>query len=249
MTEARILAVIPARAGSKGLPCKNIKPMAGVPLLVHTLRCAALCPGLTRTIVSTDGEDIARMARAYGGDVPFLRPEALAGDTVAMWPVLQHALAAVEAEEGRPYDLLVLLDPTSPTRLPEDVARVIEAIRTDCDTALTVSEPHFSPFWHMYVPDERGFGKPLFESSASIVRRQGLPPCYFINGLAYAWKADFIRTAETWTGGRTRMVMTPATRAVTIDTAEDFEWTEKLMSSGILRLPWMEAGAAGRPEP
>src|SRR4051812_8742805 len=115
---APCLAVVPARGGSRGLPGKNVRPLAGLPLLVHSLRCAALAPDVTRTVVSTDSAEIAQVARAHGADVPFLRPAELATDEAPMMPVLAHAVAAVEAEEGRAYGSVLLLDPTSPGRTP-----------------------------------------------------------------------------------------------------------------------------------
>src|SRR4051812_27480707 len=104
----RVLAVIPARGGSSGLPGKNIRSFAGLPLIAHSIRCAAMCPRITRTIVSTDSEEIAAVARAHGGDAPFLRPAELAGGDTPMWPVLKHALEQVELDERQPYDFLAL---------------------------------------------------------------------------------------------------------------------------------------------
>jgi N-acylneuraminate cytidylyltransferase len=159
-----------------------------------------------------------------------------------MWPVLQHALAFVEAEEGQPYDLLVLLDPTSPTRLPQDVERVVAAVLADlnADLALTVSEPHFSPYWHMLVRGPQGYGESLMPKAREIVRRQECPPTYFINGLAYAFQAFFLRSASSWAEGRFLMVETPATRATSIDTVEEFRWTEALIEKGLVPLPWLQ---------
>src|SRR6476659_10209617 len=116
---SRVLAVVPARGGSKGLPGKNIRPLAGLPLLAHSLRAAALVPSVTRCIVSTDSPEIAAVARGAGGDVPFDRPTELAADETPMAPVLRHALAFVEEHEGAAYDYLLLLDPTSPVRRPD----------------------------------------------------------------------------------------------------------------------------------
>ena len=107
---APVLAVIPARGGSKGLPGKNLRPIAGLPLIGHALRCAQSVPQLARTIVSTDSEEIAAAARALGGDVPFLRPAELARDDSPTMAVLQHALRFVEAQEGRRYGALLLLE-------------------------------------------------------------------------------------------------------------------------------------------
>src|SRR4051812_27360846 len=96
MLGLRILGIIPARGGSKGLPGKNIMPLAGLPLLVHSLRFAALCPEVAHCVVSTDSEEIARVARSYGGEVPFMRPAELATDEAAAMPVFQHALLEME---------------------------------------------------------------------------------------------------------------------------------------------------------
>lgn len=240
----RVLAVIPARAGSKGIPNKNLKPFAGLPLLVHSLKCAALCPSISRVVVSTDGEEISNMARQYGADVPFLRPPELAGDDVAMWPVLQHALAQVEELGGSRYDVLVLLDPTSPTRLPEDVEAVVAALHDQpkADLALTVSEPHFSPYWHMMVTGPDGFGQPLLPGARQIKRRQECPPTFFINGLAYAYRTDFLRQQASWADGNFLMIATPETRAISIDTPDEFEWADRLVTNNIIELPWLTEG-------
>ena len=128
MSSPRVLAVVPARGGSKGLPGKNLRPLAGLPLVAHSLRAAAAMRTVTRCIVSTDDPQVARVAREHGGDVPWLRPAELATDTTPMAPVLRHALAAVEEEEGRPYDALVLLDPTSPARVPAEVDAAVEQL-------------------------------------------------------------------------------------------------------------------------
>ena len=117
-----LLAVIPARGGSKGLPGKNIRPIAGLPLIAHSIRCAALSPEVDRCVVSTDCEEIASVARQHGGCVPFLRPAELAQDDTPMIPVLQHALREMEQRDAQRYETILLLDPTSPGRLPVDIA-------------------------------------------------------------------------------------------------------------------------------
>ena len=101
MSEPPMLAIIPARGGSRGLPGKNIRPLVGLPLIVHSLRLAALCLEIDRCIVTTDSDEIAAVAKAYGGDVPFMRPAELARDDTPMMPVLRHALLEIERAEGR----------------------------------------------------------------------------------------------------------------------------------------------------
>ena len=157
MSSPRVLAVVPARGGSKGLPGKNSRLLAGLPLVAHSLRAAAAMRTVTRCVVSTDDPEIARVAREHGGDVPWLRPAELATDTTPMAPVLRHALAAVEEEEGRPYDALVLLDPTSPARVPAEVDAAVEQLlrRPDLDGVISVSEPSFNPVWVGVRPSSR----------------------------------------------------------------------------------------------
>src|SRR3989338_3574969 len=123
MKKFKVLAVIPARGGSKGLPGKNIRIFAGLPLIAHSIKMAAMCPEIDRAIVSTDDEAIASVAKEQDGDVPFLRPTELAQDDTPMWPVMIHALQIMEEKEAENYDYFILLDPTSPCRYPEDISK------------------------------------------------------------------------------------------------------------------------------
>ena len=124
----KILAVIPARGGSKGIPKKNISPLVGLPLIAHTILFAKMCPEINRCIVSTDSVEIAEVATKFGGDVPFIRPPELALDDTPMWPVIRHALASIEKQYDETYDQLMLLDPTSPAREPSDVTRAVNLL-------------------------------------------------------------------------------------------------------------------------
>lgn len=242
-TKLRVLAVIPARGGSRGLPGKNVRKLAGLPLIAHSIRFARLCPGIDRCVVSTDSPEIARVARRHGGDVPFLRPSALARSTTPMWPVLRHALATVEKLEGRRYDALVLLDPTSPLRLPEDAARALARLGAApaADGVVAVSEPDFSPIWHTVV-ERGGWMKDLHARGAGITRRQQAPTVYRINGLIYAWRAPFVRRSQGWRGkGRHAPLVVPESRAASIDDLDQFRRVEALVRAGLVRLPWLKA--------
>lgn len=240
-----LLAVIPARGGSKGLPGKNVRPLLDRPLIGHSIALAALCPEIDRAIVSTDSEEIAEVARSLGGDVPFLRPAELAQDRTPMMPVLQHALREIEAQEGRQYRGLLLLDPTSPCRLPEEVAAAASrAEREDVvDGVIAVSRPEFSPFWHCMVP-EGDLIKPLFDEAASHARRQELPPVFRINGLLYLWRRDFLLglsgVGSGWLAGRLAPLEVPEVRAITIDNADEFSRAELFLRHGVITLPWVE---------
>jgi N-acylneuraminate cytidylyltransferase len=235
----KVLAIVPARGGSKGLPGKNIRSLAGLPLLEHSLRCAALCPGVTRTIVSTDDETIASVARSVGGDVPFLRPAELARDDTPMMPVLQHGLAATERDEGVTYDAVLLLDPTSPGRLPDDVARAIETLAADiaADGVIACSRPTFNPFW-VGVVAEGGYARRAFDTGARYARRQDVPAFYRINGALYLWRRAFVM-GGTWPEGDHRMLEIPEARAFSIDDEYEFRLAELVLTSKLVDLPWL----------
>jgi N-acylneuraminate cytidylyltransferase len=237
-----MLAVVPARGGSKGLPGKNVRPLAGLPLIGHSLACAALCPEIARTIVSTDSEQIAEVARGLGGEVPFLRPPELARDETAMWPVLKHALAAADPG-GSEYDYLLLLDPTSPARLPEDVAGAYRRLadEAEADGIVGVSEPGWNPIWHGVIDGGDGFMQQLIPDGTRYVRRQDVPAVYRINAAIYIWRAAFVREHDgSWLEGRHLLWEVPERRAQHVDDAEDFELLELLVREGLVRLPWLE---------
>jgi CMP-N,N'-diacetyllegionaminic acid synthase len=242
VTVSPSLAVVPARGGSKGLPGKNIRPLGGLPLLVHSLRCAGLASGLTRTIVSTDSDEIAAVARTHGGDVPFLRPAELARDDTPMMPVLAHALMEIERQEGRRYETVVLLDPTSPGRLPTDIDGALALLAADpaADGAVACSEPHFNPLW-VGVFERDGYMRPAFDASEKYGRRQDVPRFLRINGGCYAWRSDFVRGAPVnWRTGKNRIWEIPEERAFSIDNQFEFDLLELLLQNGKLSFPWLD---------
>ena len=238
----RLLAVIPARGGSKGLPGKNIRPFAGLPLIAHSVLFAKMCPEISRCVVSTDSPEIADVARRFGADVPFLRPAELARDESSVWPVLRHALAKVEEEEGAVYDALLLLDPTSPAREPADVTGILRWLQDDPETqgVIGVSQPEFTPVSHCVI-ERGGWMAPLIEGGDRYERRQEEPTVYRINGSLYVWRAAFVRRHEgPWRAERRyRLYEIPESRAMSIDTAEQFERAELLVTSGRLTFPWL----------
>jgi CMP-N,N'-diacetyllegionaminic acid synthase len=240
----RTLAVVPARGDSKGLPGKNIRNLAGLPLIEHSLRLAALCDGLARTIVSTDSDEIAAVAEAAGGDVPFRRPAELARDETPMLPVLQHALEELDPR-GTEFELLLLLDPTSPGRLPEDVARAHELLAEEprADGVVSVSEPSFNPIWQAVV-ERDGFLEPLVPSGRAYGRRQDVPRVFRINACLYLFRTEFLRRErETWLNGRHLMLEVPDLRAFHIDEEDDFRLCELVLREGLVRLPWLTSAA------
>ncbi|EWT01120.1 acylneuraminate cytidylyltransferase [Intrasporangium oryzae NRRL B-24470] len=248
MTEQRILGVIPARGGSKGLPGKNLRELFGLPLIAHSIRAAAMTPVVTRCIVSTDSEQIAEVARRFGGDVPFLRPAELAGDDAPMAPVVRHALEHVEREEGRAYDAVLLLDPTSPARVPDQLTAAARRLaeHPGLDGVISVSEPTFNPVWVGVKPDGSPSGAltRFFESGAGVTRRQDAGRFLRINGNFYLWRADFVRRLEaSWFDeGRHAGAEIPESQAFSIDDEYEFRLIEALIVAGIITLPWIDRG-------
>ncbi|MBI2058276.1 MAG: acylneuraminate cytidylyltransferase family protein [Nitrospirae bacterium] len=242
MSPGRLLALIPARGGSKGLPGKNIRPLAGVPLIGHSVLFGRSCPEVERLVVSTDSPAIAEVARQFGADVPFIRPAALAQDDTPMWEVVHHALATVEGQEGSPYEFVLLLDPTSPGRLPEDVSGALTKLKAapDADGILAVSKPDFNPIW-VCVVERKGRLANLFGDAARYTRRQDVPPVYRINGSLYLWRAGFVRRqTDSWRSSRnTLLYETPEQRAMSIDSLPEFERAEALVKGGLISFPWM----------
>lgn len=238
-----VLAVIPARGGSKGLPGKNLRPLGGLPLIGHSIELARRCPTIKRLIVSTDSPEIAEAASSLGATVPFLRPADLAQDQTPMWPVIRHAIEAVEKTETKRYDYLLLLDPTSPFRLPEDIDRAFAQLvaSPDADGIVGVSEPEFNPIWHCVVSKD-GFMADLFKEASTFTRRQDLPKVYRINASLFIWRADFVRrAARDWRSeGKHLLYEVPESRAIHIDTVEEFERAESMLKCGMIRVPWIE---------
>jgi CMP-N-acetylneuraminic acid synthetase len=237
-----VLAVIPARGGSKGLPGKNVRLLAGLPLIAHSIRFASLCPEIDYCVISTDSEEIAAVAREHGGKIPFLRPAELAADDTPMWPVVQHALREMEQQLDLHMGSVLLLQPTSPARLPEDVARTLEILESDPAAAgvVAVSEPHFHPRWTC-VEEQGGYMRKAFPEAERYVRRQDVPRVYRINGLLYLWRRDHVCRSATPAYDETpnRMLVVPESRAVDIDTPYDFAMMELLLRERIIELPWL----------
>lgn len=242
MKHKSLLTVIPARGGSKGLPGKNIRLFAGHPLIAHSIFMAKMTPEIGRIVVSTDDEKIAEIARDYGAEVPFLRPKSLAQDDTPMWPVLRHALQTLESTEGADFDYLLLLDPTSPGRIPEDIHQALRSLKKEpeADGIIGVSKPDFNPIWHCVVESE-GWMKNLVTNGSQYHRRQDVPDVYRINASLYIWKTDFVRRCEkNWREeGKHLLFEIPEARAIHIDDLHEFEVAELLIKRNFLSLPWI----------
>jgi CMP-N,N'-diacetyllegionaminic acid synthase len=223
----RTLAVIPARGGSKGLPGKNLRPLAGRPLLAYTAEAARGSRTLTRVVVSTDDESIASAARALGLEVPFLRPAALAADDTPMLPVLQHALAEAGAEA---FDAVVLLQPTSPLRRSAHVDGAVRLLESSgADSVVSVVEvPHqYSPVSVMRVENDRL--RP-YADGPLLTRRQDKPRVFARNGPAVLAVRAAVLAGGSLYGDDIRPLVMDAEDSIDIDSAADFEYAAYLLS-------------------
>ena len=198
-----IVAVIPARGGSKGLPRKNILPVKGKPLIIYTIEQALSAPLLSRIIVSTDDNEIAEIAKQAGAEVPFLRPKELATDTAHTGPVLEHTASFLE-EGNYPVNAIVTLQPNCPLRTPHDIDEVIKLYKElGCDTLMSVSPAKTAP-WSVWVTDEKKDGYirrimkyPTGENPANLERQQ-LIPAYEANGIIYITNREYLRRTGNW---------------------------------------------------
>lgn len=228
----KILAVVPARGGSKGIPFKNIQPIGGVPLVALVGAVLKTLPEVDRAVVSTDSDRIADVAQAAGIDAPFRRPEDISGNTIGDWDVLIHALRATEALDGTVYDVILMLQPTSPLRKSEHVRGCLEKlINEDLDAVWTVSETDSKnhPLKQLTLgPNgELGYYDP---AAAKIVARQQLKPVYHRNGIAYAISRDCLVHQKTILGRKTAGLLVPDVH-VSIDTPWDMALVEFILAS------------------
>lgn len=220
--------MVPARGGSKGVRLKNIHPLAGIPLIAHVGRVLSAVPVVDRAVVSTDNDAIAAEAEAAGIAAPFRRPEGLSGDLISDQQVLQHALTTVERLEGSTYDIVLMLQPTSPLRRPEHIMAVLEKlVLENWDAVWTVSptELKHHPLKQLTVGED-GAMEYFDERGSSIIARQQLAPVYHRNGAAYALTRDCLLRRETLKGPRTAAVIL-SEPMVSIDTLDDFALVER----------------------
>jgi len=225
----RVLAVVPARGGSKGINLKNIRSVDGVSLVARAGMVASQVAAIDRAIVSTDHDQIARIAEDAGLSAPFRRPESLAGDRIADWDVLHHALLTMEEIDGTQYDIILMLQPTSPSRTAQHVeATLRHLVDGNYDAVWTVSQTDSKahPLKQLVVGSD---GKLDYYDprGATVIARQQLTPVHHRNGIAYAFTRDCLLVQKTIKGMRTGAVIIDELVA-NIDTEIDIEWAEFL---------------------
>lgn len=223
------IALICARGGSKGLPGKNIRPLAGVPLIGWSIKIAKNIKNISKVIVSTDSEEIAQIAREYGAEVPFMRPKELGLDKSPEWLVWRHALEFLEKQEYK-IDGLVVIPPTAPLRAVEDINNCItEFEQGDVDVVITVSDAHRSPYFNMVTIGSDSRASLVIPQKTSITRRQDAPIVYDMTTVAYVVRPQYVHESDGVFEGRVRSVIIPIERALDIDTPLDFKIAESLI--------------------
>ena len=223
-----ILGLVPARGGSKGVPGKNIRKVSGKPLIAYAIECGLKCPSIDHVIVSTDNKMIADIAEEFGAEVPFMRPSEIASDIAPMLPVMQHAIVNSEKFYGSMVDYLVLLDPTGPLRVVDDIENCIKLCReTGCDAVISGSTAHRNPYFNM-VRENGGYVHLVCLSGESIGRRQDAPLVYDLNTVVWVYTRNALIDKKARIPEKTRLYLVPSERAIDIDTEFDFQILEFL---------------------
>ena len=225
-----MIAIIPARAGSKGLPGKNIRLLNDLPLISYSIRAALNSKTISRVIVSTDDIEIAKIAKEFGAEVPFMRPQELALDDSSEWLVWRHAINYLEDHQSEKVDGLVVLPVTAPLRFVDDVNSCIDEFeKGEVDSVITVSEANRSPYFNMVANDKKGYSSLVISLDKKITRRQDSPKVFDMTTVAYIVNTDFIKTFNGIFDGKVRSVCIPTERAIDIDTVLDFRIAECLL--------------------
>jgi CMP-N-acetylneuraminic acid synthetase len=226
----KILGIIPARGGSKGIPRKNVTPLLGKPLLAYTAETALTSKRLTRTVLSTEDKEIAGVGREYGLEVPFLRSSSLAKDDTPTLLVLQDVIQRLESMEEF-YDAIFTLQPTNPLRLPQDIDGAIELLeRTGADSVISfveVGEKH--PARMKFISPDGRVVDPPFAEQYEGQRRQELPKLYLREGSVYLTRRDVLMDQNSLKGRDCRAWLIPEDRACNIDTPFDLFLAEQIL--------------------
>jgi N-acylneuraminate cytidylyltransferase/CMP-N,N'-diacetyllegionaminic acid synthase len=226
-----VLVVVGARGGSKSLPGKNIAPLCGKPLIAWTIEAATGSRSVTRTIVTTDDEEIAETARRCGAEIPFTRPASLAQDHTPGIDVVLHAVRWLDDQQGYRPDIVVHLQPTSPLRASSDIDDAITLlVERDADAVVGVTHVKHHPWWMKKV-DQDGWMHDFVPQSAPTANRQELPPVYSVNGAIYLARLDVLIETGGWYTLRTSAYVMPAERSVDIDTWHDLAVAELLLEA------------------
>jgi CMP-N,N'-diacetyllegionaminic acid synthase len=226
-----VLGIIPARGGSKGIPRKNIRSLAGVPLLLYTARAALAATSLARVLLSTDDPEIAAVGRTAGLEAPYLRPAELSRDSTPMVQVVLHAIEWAQTC-GLEYEAVCVLQPTSPLRSASTIDRCVALLwERDVDSVISVQPVprEYNPHW-VYFESQTGLLEPSV-GGAEITRRQDLPPAYHPDGSVFAVKTEVVIREHSLRGKRMVGGISPANEAADLDTEEQWRELEQRLKS------------------
>jgi len=230
-----VLAIIPARGGSKGIPRKNIKILAGKPLIAWTIEEAKKSNYIDKIIISTDDNEIAKVSSKYGAEVPFIRPALLAKDETATNEVILHAIKWLEKNQNIKLDVLILLQPTSPLRnicqIDSAIERFVSDIYTNC--LVSVKEVEENPYW-MKIIDDSSYLKNFITKHINYIRRQDLPKMYVLNGAIYIMEVSDFLGYKSFDVDNTIPFIMDTISSIDIDSEIDFKLAEFLLEKGYI---------------
>ncbi len=229
----KIICIIPARAGSKGLPGKNIKKLLGKPLIAYSIEQAKASGLIDRIIVSTDSQEIAKVAKQYGAEVPFIRPKILATDKSGTIDVLLHAIDWLKRNDKYDFDILVLLHANTPLRKTEDINKCIETlINKNAENIFSVTEAFRNPYFNMVEIDKKN--RPRLVKKGSFATRQSAPKVFDMNSSIYVWRKDVLKGKKNIFLKKSLLYLMPKERSVDIDDYIDFKIAEIILRQKIL---------------
>tara|TARA_A100001388_G_C28765216_1_gene500318 strand:- start:825 stop:1523 length:699 start_codon:yes stop_codon:yes gene_type:complete len=226
----KILCVIGARGGSKGVKGKNIRPLLGKPLIAWTIEQAQNCSLIDHIVVSTDSLEIAQIAKSYKADVPFIRPKELASDNAGKWEVWQHALSECEKHYKESFDIYLDLDCTSPIRDVEDIYHAIEQFRnSSVDAIFSICESRKNPYFNMVEYNQENMLKVVIPNENPIVCRQAAPKVFDHVASIYVLDPNYLKSAKGLLDGNVKGYDIGVNKGIDLDTEFDFELIEYLM--------------------
>ena len=228
-TNGIVLGLIPARGGSKGIPGKNIRLINNKPLIAYSIECGLLSPSIDRLILSTDNETIAEVAKKYGAEVPFLRPSELATDDAPTMPVIEHAIIKCETYFQKMISFIVLLEPTAPLRILEDIENAINLFQeNDCDAVLSAHPTRANPYFKL-ISINNHFYEPFISAGEQHTRRQDAPIVFELNPAVWVYSRKAVMEEKSRIPKRSIVYQVPAERSLDIDTENDLQYLEFLL--------------------
>jgi N-acylneuraminate cytidylyltransferase/CMP-N,N'-diacetyllegionaminic acid synthase len=229
-----ILGTICARGGSKGVKNKNIRDLAGKPLIAHTIEYFKQWEKADRVICSTDSEKIAEIAKKYGAEIPYMRPKELAADDTFKLDVLKHIVQFCEDEDGFEYDIIVDLDPTAPLRKRKYLDEAFNKfVKSNVNNLYSVTKARKNPYFNMVELDKKGYAHLCKKSD--VVRRQDAAAVYEMNASIYIYKRDFLMKTNTLHSNKTIIYEMPDVASTDIDSETDFQYVEFLLKNEVFK--------------